>query len=759
MKKLVLTLFFVFLTVGSYAQELTQQQINKLDAHSLQTLNPVFSVVDKRDPQSELLSMHSLDYPYVIENNRVYVEMLLKSNDADLYDQIESNGGTIMAKVKNIYALKVPADQIVGLVQNSKVTRMQTNRLYELNMNKSRPEIKADKVHAGEGLDMPYKGEGVILGVVDTGIDFNHPDFMGKTGTRILYLWDMADDTDNNPPEGYNWGSEWTRQDIDENPSAIDQLDGDGGGGHGTHVTAAAAGGGVRGTTMKGIAPEADIIFVKGLRTENSSGFFSDGDLIAGCQYIFNKADDLGKPAVINMSIGTPLGPHDGSTLLEQSLSEMVGPGKIICVSAGNSGDLPIHAGADFTSDENIETPIAPFNICDIYPRFCPDIENIFVAAADLWYTAEVVDSIKIAAYQMSGLSVNYLADITLAVGDSIYDRTLVNEGDILGYISADARSDNNPENNSGECMVYLSNNGDTTVKVGSYVWSITTYNSGGGDLDMWASSPMPAQLPFPGENGRVIYGNNAMTVGSPATGKKIISVGSYVTRNQWVDIDDNTQQKGTAQLNKLSSFSSRGPSRDGRTVPIITAPGEVIMSAFSSHLHEGAGYSRSDVLQGGGYQAMSGTSMASPHVAGVVALMLQADPDLTFDEIKTIFEETGREDQFTEGLPNRNFGYGKIDALASIDKIITSVEQSVKKENFRLYPTPATNRVVLENSSNEPLNRIEIYNSFGNKILTKDRTDQRFIHFETDAFAPGTYFMSIINSRGKNVIPFIIVR
>src|SRR5690606_39080521 len=110
------------------------------------------------------------------------------------------------------------------------------------------------------------------------------------------------------------------------------------GGGHGTHVTATAAGGGRVNANMSGVAPEAEIIFVKGIRNAESLGGFSDADVVNGIQYIFEKADELGLPAVVNLSLGAVSGPLDGSTLYEQVISDLTGPGRIVVAAAGTSG-------------------------------------------------------------------------------------------------------------------------------------------------------------------------------------------------------------------------------------------------------------------------------------------------------------------------------------------------------------------------------------------------------------------------------------
>ena len=154
----------------------------------------------------------------------------------------------------------------------------------------STKSIGADKVHQGIDLPMEYRGNDVIVGVVDSGIDFTHPDFLDDSGSRILHLLEYTESGGEN---------EWSKSDIDSNPQNITQIDGNGDGGHGTHVAGIAVGGGRLNPALTGIAPMSDIIFVKGIRNQQSAGGYRDTDVIAACQYIFEKADELQKPAVI----------------------------------------------------------------------------------------------------------------------------------------------------------------------------------------------------------------------------------------------------------------------------------------------------------------------------------------------------------------------------------------------------------------------------------------------------------------------------
>ena len=197
-------------------------------------------------------------------------------------------------------------------------------------------------------------GKGVIVGIVDTGIDYKHEDFIDDTGkSRILYIWDQTDAGGPNPSYPYNYGSEWTKtqidNEIDGTPAGIVREEDTNG--HGTHVAGTAAGDGsaTNGDELagkyKGMAPEAELIIVK---TDLTSCHIIDG-----VNYIFSKANSLGKPAVVNLSLGTHQSPHDGTGSLSHAMDESIKTGgsetkgRVVVVAAGNEGSDEIHAEAN----------------------------------------------------------------------------------------------------------------------------------------------------------------------------------------------------------------------------------------------------------------------------------------------------------------------------------------------------------------------------------------------------------------------------
>ncbi len=741
MKKLILSILLGIIILPPFTFGFN----NKLDAYSR-------SIIDKISFEMELPqknpNSYKINYPLIQQDGQYYIDLLIQSESYDL-SYITNNGGQIRAEYGNIINILVPFDKLEILLNNSNVLSAQIAKQVYTQLDKSRKDINTDSVHQGIDLPSKYDGKGVIIGVVDTGIDFNHKDFLGDNGTRILYLWDMSDVSDIDIPEGYTWGREYNKSQIDNSPELVLQKDGNGGGGHGTHVTGTASGSGRENINMKGIAPNADIIFVKAQRQHESGGFFSSTDILAACQYIFKKADELGKPAVINMSLGSPIGPHDGSTLDEIALSNMVKDGRIIVVAAGNEGSLPIHAGKQLSAGNIAETLILPINLCDIFPDFCPDIPNLFLTAADIWGDANIFDSVAVGVYDFSNpLDPKYIGEVIVAKGESISNKLLEIDDTVYGFISIDAQSTQLPTNNSFNVFITISNGGNENIQIDNYIWSLRFVIAKDGRVDLWAGVPVPQTLPLQGINGVQMKGDNSMTISNYANCKNVISAASYITKSEWIDIDDNSQNTN-ATVGDRSLFSSIGPTRDGRLSPTITAPGQIVFASMSSHLDEGIGYLRTYVLQGGKYIGMQGTSMASPHVAGVIALMLQSRPYLNFERIILHFIASARKDEFTGPTANTMWGLGKIDAYSAVREAATSVEEQ-SDIDISIFPNPSNGRIYIEFNTNIYLEDLVITDMLGYRIIDK-LTNQKEIQLgrgyaiiNLDSYPSGIYIIKL---------------
>ena len=591
------------------------------------------SVTDAEKGFNQVLSFYKNDF------NAITLPVLIKAlSVSDAKNIITLNNGVVQTVAGNIISAEVPVSSVINIAQSPSVEYIDASMISKVKINVSRVETKIDMIHSGTGLSRSYKGNGVVVGFVDSGIDWKHPDFHNAGGNRIKYLWDMSGSS--NPPSGYNYGTEYTKAQLDANQCS--EIDGNDGGGHGTHVSGTAAGNGSALPDYIGMAPLSDIIFVKGFR--NSPGF-SSTDVINGCSYIFQKASQLGEPAVINLSLGGHFGSHDGTSLYEQGLNNLTGNGKIIVAAAGNEGGETIHLSYTASGSS--------YN--DAYESFMELENNASIAVADMWYSPGNI-SVGLAAYDVNLNLIGYTNGIT--PGQKIEDAPFTVNGTTYGYVTVDATGTNNPNNGDNEVVIVVdSHNG--SINITNVFWSVYTY--GTGTFDAW----MATGGIFSTYSGTYyIPGDNNSTIGMPGTAGKLICVGAYCTKDHWVDIDGITEyQPGNPVIGQISWFSSLGPSRDGRIKPDIVAPGEAILAALSEDVTQ---VPRQNILLGGWHQKMQGTSMATPHVTGAIALLLEKNASLNYDQTVALLKNYSKHDAFTGNSPNNTYGYGKMDAYNS---------------------------------------------------------------------------------------------
>jgi subtilisin family serine protease len=585
-----------------YAQEQREKRNNSLPSRPSRLLD---ALITDTDASGEL-----------------FVKVFVKTSD--LGATLESiEGLQVEGQFGEIASIRVPALQLNRLASLESVSRIEAMyRRAPLNDN-ANDDTRVTALHAFRSptVTSGYLGEGVIVGVIDTGIDFSHPDFSDDNGTRIRYIRETDED-----------GTYvWSANDINTNPTSVTQRDVSG---HGTHVTGTAVG---SNPDYPGVAPRSEIIAVK---TD-----FSDGDILAGVQFVFNKADSLNMPAVANLSLGGHFGSHDGKTLADIAMSSLTGPGRVIVAAAGNEGQQLIHASHQTTGttpETGTYTPVAVWDGFTVIAAYFDDPTDInfgfkVVFKGETFYSKSWG---KGDTFEQSEI------ELTEEFSVLIETETSSNDGTHQIVLVAEYAIDEVDDIEEGDFELYMFSYGSGTFNA----WIVN------GD---WFDFKEDAAA-------RIFAGNTNSTVGHPATSKELIAVGSYVTRNSWT-ASNGSVNSIEAVVGNISGFSSRGPSRDGRILPHITAPGELIASAMSKDIPQNE-RDPSRILAGNMHILYEGTSMATPHTAGIIALMLEANPALTAREVRDILQQTARSDSFTgTTLPSNTWGAGKVDAYAAV--------------------------------------------------------------------------------------------
>jgi len=518
------------------------------------------------------------------------------------------------------------------------------------------PETKIDMVHGAGAPPYPptgLTGTGVVVGVVDTGIDFNHDDFKLANGTsRILKIWDQTTSTLPHP-SGYNYGTEWLQSSLTNGTSTERDTDG-----HGTHVTGIVAGNG-RATDIPadqykfvGAAPEADILFVK-------TDFLEDS-LIDAVNWIWTNAGS--KPAVVNLSLGGQFGPHDGTSPLDVGLSALVGPGHLIVAAAGNEGSQ-LAAQGGLIHAQTLVNGLSSASITFSIPGYTPKSgTGDDILLMDGWYNgaATIRASVRTPNSTTIGpVNLGSTSNVSTTQGRVRVQNTAVDE-------------QSTPFTNGDKAILVDIWDDNASQPPANGTWTLLFDNIGTAlaEVDFWISWNRI------GSGVAVAYTSNAdtqETLASPGTGDKILSVAAYVTKTSWPAMAGTCKYPDPLPpFGIRAPFCSRGPRRDGGDKPDIAAPGMGIASSWSAN----AGSSEFDdtncgVTPDGKHYVSQGTSQASPHVAGALALMLQADPDMTFALAQSRLRTSAAHDLYTGQGYSTDYGYGKLDANAAVQTIV----------------------------------------------------------------------------------------
>ncbi|MDM5264970.1 S8 family peptidase [Bacillus wiedmannii] len=567
------------------------------------------------------------------------VSVIAKVKDIDEWNRIpgvlQTNPiSSAPDKSSQIVTAKVAMNKLEAIRQSSTVISLKAPRPVQPLLKKTTEEISARSNLLPSGVARDHGGQGVIVGIIDFGCDFVHKNFRNPDGsTRILKIWDQTAERINDSLNSD--GRVFTREEINNalnsrepykalgypasGPFPSDPPD-PREYAHGTHVMDIAAGNG-RGTSIPGVAPNADLVFVElaasdipwSERDVVGSTLGDSAQLLDAVKFILDTAGE--HPCVINISLGTNGGPHDGTSLFEEGLDNLlVGKSnRSIVISASNSYDDGIHASGVVSQGNSIDL------------HWQVSGEDFTFNELEIWYDGTDDFLVEIITPNEESLG-------SIALGEN--GSILNNQGETLIF-ATNRRSD--PNNGDNEIGIFL----ERGLPTGT--WTIrlhgTTVNNG--KFHAWIERDDNGQSKFAPPN------DNTHTLGSLSCGHKSIVVGSYDAH-----VPDAP----------LSWFSSAGPTKDGRQKPEISAPGHNVTAAASGTVDKET--------------KKSGTSMSAPAVTGVIALILaeaQAKGiNLTIDQLRDILMKTARENPPEGERWNDRYGWGRIDASKAVEEIIS---------------------------------------------------------------------------------------
>lgn len=654
------------------------------------------------------------------------ISVLIRGNVSYLREEINRLGGQFKFSTGDICSAVINGSMLHYLQADPKVIRIEEGHIQLQQMNdKMLINNKIDLIHAGVSpLTQGYDGRNVVVGVIDTGIDFTHPDFIDSTGqSRVLWIWDHLLPNNGNTPLPYNYGQQFSKANIDAGTAAahIDAT------AHGTHVAGIAAANGDTMPAFKGAAPKADIIAVSLDFNQNDDDWLST--IADAVDYIFNKADSLGKPCVINISAGTYFGSHDGTDLQTAAIDNMIKTknGRMVVASAGNAGNYPLHVQHQLNSD----TAFTWFTTSGNAPLYI-----------EFW--ADTAD--------LNQVSFSLGADKTTPMFENRGQLNWTMIGNHLGVLKADTLR--SPQGNRiAIVQTYGQLIGDHYSMIyyvlpdsGSYYYRLMT--SGTGKMDCWSfnmiSSGLPAPTAYPAIVNYASPDFEQNICSSFQCSDVVICTGQYVNRNNYIDVNGNLQTFPTIEGN-IAASSSRGPTRDGRTKPDITSTGEQTLSACK--LASTAWFLANQpfkLAQGGLHIRDGGTSSAAPAIAGAIALYLQAYPNAGWQDIRNRVLYCSTRDNFTgSNLPDNTYGHGKFNAFTMFTGCTALGAAEFTLNDLITYPNPANEYLTVSLTENKKDLQLRIINVTGQEVFT-DRVKAGQLRYQVDTqrFSPGIYFI-----------------
>jgi minor extracellular serine protease Vpr len=658
-------------------------------------------------------------YPVALIHGRAMVGFLAKADDGFDAAQAANEHVTIGARIGDVVSVRVDAFHLDEARTIPGLSYIELAGVAEPHMDKVRWTTRVDSVHRGINLPMPYTGRDVLIGVCDWGFDYTHPDLYDTllTQTRIRAAWDQYKQS-GPAPSGFPYGTAY------ETPSALLAAGSDTANiysyhYHGTHVAGIAAGGGA-GTAYRGVAYESELLLATWL---------IDAASVMDC-YAWMKqiADADQKRLVINQSWGLHwIGSLDGTSLLSQAINTLAAQGVVFVNSAGNNGDVNFHLKKTFSNDtlrsrvqfysytananmwgQSVSMwgqPGQPFST-----GFMVTNNSSAVLAESPWYNSATQPA--------------YIDSIIVVGADTVYFN-----------LAADAAHPSNGrphfrlrvKNRSANIKVALKATAPSGIV---HFWNVTELVTGVGN---WGQAFQAAGTGFTG--GDAQYG-----ISEPATTEGLISVAAFTS--------EYISPTGVLLGGQIASFSSSGPTLDERVKPDIAAPGVSVSSAISSFTNAGYTASALVTFEGTSYPfaRLSGTSMSSPAVAGIAALLLHADPTLTADEVKELIKATARTDQHTGTIPpagSLRWGMGKVNAYAAIVAALGIVGVAEQEPGaIAIWPNPAEQEAYIR-LDRAALYRLRLLDAAGRVVLEQQGTGD-LIRIDLSHAAPGPYALEL---------------
>lgn len=558
-------------------------------------------------------------------------EERIRSGDLQAgYDEVTNTWDVIILYSGVLDRVEMIAESVSPLLKNFAIVRIEEKNIEKLALLEEVIYIEKPKslffevmngrrVSCIDSVQTPrfdLTGKGILIGIVDSGIEYGNMDFRNEDGTtRIRFLWDQT--VEGNPPQGYQIGTEYSREQIDEALSQsqkvqqMQMVPSRDTSGHGTAVAGVAAGNGRNsGGRYRGVAPDSELIIVK-LGNPGGVGFPRTAELMQAVDYIVRKAEEMKMPVSVNISFGNTYGSHNGTSLPERFLDAAAEVGRtLITVGTGNEGAQAGHASGFLKEGEERRVPLA-----------VQERQGSF--SVQIW--TDYTDVIGVELITPSGEKIGPIREVMGA------QRFRTGKTEILLYYGE-------PSPYSGLNEIFLEFlPAEDYVNSGEWNIVLIPDHIVTGQYEMWL--PVGYVL---NEGTAFLYPTEERTLTIPSTASRVLTVGAY-----------------DAVTMSYADFSGRGKKGQDNQKPDIAAPGVNVISAQGER----------------NYAAFTGTSFAAPFAAGGAALLMEwgiakkNDLYLYGEKVKAYLRRGARQLPGYEEWPNNQVGYGALCVRDSIPK------------------------------------------------------------------------------------------
>jgi minor extracellular serine protease Vpr len=563
-------------------------------------------------------------------------------------------GWHIVSRVGDVVTLQGPAAvaPYLGVLDGVRMVK-QPSRVFPL-MDTVRKYCGINQAQgtADGGIGRSFSGKGVLFGIIDTDFDVHHPAFSDSDGfTRFIALWDQKDSSG---AASNRFGYGTIKDQFGLNADLKFGLRGIY---HGTTMASYAVGS-QQSLPFYGVAPD---VLIAGVCMGDL-----DNGIVDGLRWLFSLADSLGMPCVVNMSLGYHDGPHDGTSLVDRVIDSLSGPGRIIVGSAGNDGDKKAHAWFNVGPGDTAGTWALGISIADSTNR---ESANYGI---EIW--GERNRPFSVSVRLLDTVANHYFEGVPVLSTDT----TISYEPDTLVFSAVGSRSDTviveplteaaSALNGNPHMQIWVSTN-RVSILPGVRITSVSATT-----IQAWNMTKRAfVSLGMSG----FLEGDSIMSVNElGGTAHSNITVGAYTSKLKYTLYDGSVKDWGGADLpwHFLCGYSSHGPTADGRIKPDITAPGSDLIGAMPCDAKGGSIVVWPDTFSTvGRYWASGGTSASAPVVAGIVALMLEADSSLTPQTARSLIQETALTDATTGPIPTPNifWGAGRVNAIGALAKLL----------------------------------------------------------------------------------------